>query len=49
MSDNIMTLDLTTWQGISLGATHYYGDVVYDNGEFHKIALINILTEKVVK
>ncbi len=34
---SIVYLKISTWQGISLGATHYYGELVMSAGEDYRV------------
>ena len=54
MNDNeygIVTLEITSWIGIGLGARHYYGKLIMTqkNGERESIGLTYQLTEKQAK
>lgn len=45
MTDNIVTLEISTWLGLSLGATHYYGKLCgYNDGEYKCVELKHPLT-----
>ena len=46
MSNNcLVTLEVSTWQGLSLGATHYYGRLLgYVDGEYKCVELKHPLT-----
>ena len=45
MTNHIVTLEISTFQGLSFGATHYYGRLIgYDNGEYKRVELKHPLT-----
>lgn len=43
--DVVVTLEIKTWNGISLGATHYYGTLLgYVNGEYKRVDVEKVMT-----
>lgn len=44
--DNRVTLEISCWKGISLGATHYYGSLVgYNNEEYCRYDIEKVMTQ----
>ena len=46
---NIVYLDITSWQGMSIGAEHFYGALIHSGDTYQKIEVEGKMTSKQAK